>query len=247
MGTNKETTDKIALSPEIVGLLDALREKIIALAKMSSSGSTLANEALARIGERTNDLARLAIQERDDNLPAVGKIQKLLQEIALKQPNTQGEIIQLTDEQVIAIGKYVDSVDQEPSDSRTTDNTHEKRELRLDLGNKRIITIIAHLSDPKVLTWELNRQKTEEEKRELAKWLDRLFENRSTEIVLDKNDSETFLRVFEIREPSHKGNKYDITTPRAFAIIVLADGRKISVMFSTKRDNNKYIANWQRE
>lgn len=173
-------------------------------------------------------------------------MRRLLQEIVSAQPNNQGETIQLTDEQAIAIGKYVNSVSQEPSGNRITNNTHEKQELGLDLGDKRTITIIVHLDSSTVLAWELNGQKTEEEKRELGKWLDRLFEQRSPGTVLDKNDSEVFLRIFKVKEPSHNDdNKRDITTPRTFTNVTLADGRKISIMFSAKRDNNKYLVNWQ--
>lgn len=242
-----ETNDRVALSSEIEAILAELKDRIRKLEHASSFGSVVANETLAQIGEKTDELTKLALRGRMDGLQAIEKMRKLLQQIIATSPDRdQNDLIQLTDDQGLAIKKYVEGIGEEPSGSRIVDDTPEKQELRMDLPGTGIISLMVFLSGPTVLAWKLDRQKTKEESQNLAKWLDRLLDQRSQEIILNVNESVIFLRTFKI-EQSHDcaNNQRNITTPRTFANVTLSDGRKVCITFSSVRTCDKYIATWK--
>jgi len=235
------------LSPEIEALLEQLREKITKLDVASSGGSAIANRVLLEIGERTGNLATLALQGRDNGLPAVEKMRKILQEIVSVPIGNQDEAIGLKDEHAIVIKKYIDGIGQESSGSEIANNAGgEQRKLRLDLGGKGIVIITVYISGPTILAWKLDRQKTEKESQDLKGWLDRIFEERSREITLNASETANFLRTFRIKDASRNNDERDIATPRAFATVVLADKKRVSVTFSANRASDEYLAEWKK-
>lgn len=242
MQDKKETIDRIELPLDVERIIEKLRERVKALIETGSGGSILAGENLKTIGEEIGALANFAIEGKIRISPAIEAMRELLQEIISAQTSDQGNIIKLTDEQASMIGRYVDSIGPEPSGSKIVNNTQEKREIRVDLREKGIVTIIVHLNGPTVLAWKLNREKTEEEKRRLAGWLDRFLDQRPGPITLGGNETADFLRTFKLERPGDSDYKHVIATPRTFMNIILSDGRKISISFSANRDYNEYVA-----
>lgn len=234
----------VQLSSEIETLLEDLRGRITRLEIASSSGSVIANEALAEIGKKTGNLAALALQGRTNGLLAVEKMRQLLQEIVSVSTENQDEVIQLGNQQAIAIKRYIDGIGQKSSDNRITKDTSEQRKLRLDLGEKGIVIITVYISGPTILAWKLDRQKTKTESQNLKGWLDRILEKRSGEITLNTGETADFLRTFQVKDPDRRDDRHYIAVPRTFATIVLADGRKVSITFSVNRANDEYLAEW---
>lgn len=247
MANGKETITQIELPPEIEEILEDLRVRIEKMGAVSSGGSALANETLSVIGEKARTLANIAIQQRIDTLPAVETMRRVLQEIISASTDDQDGVIQLTSEQAIVVGKYADSIGPEPSGSRIVNTTQKRQEIKLDLKERGIVTIIIHLSGPTVLAWKLNRQKTEEEKeRHVAAWLDRIYEERSSAngTTLTQSESEDFLRTFDVEEPQIGKNR-EIASPRTFATIHLNDRRTVSMTLSGDRNRGEFIAEWK--
>lgn len=234
----------VQLSPEVETLLEDLRGKITKLEIASSSGSVIANEALAEIGKKTGNLAALALQGRANGLSAVEKMRQLLQEIVFAPTKDQDEAIQLGDQQAIAIKRYIDGIGQKSSDSRITNDTSEQRKLRLDLGGKGIVIITVYISGPTILAWKLDRQKTKKESQSLKEWLDRILEKRSSETTLNIGETADFLRTFQVKNPDCSDDRRNVTVPRTFVTVALADGRKVSITLSANRVNDEYLAEW---
>jgi hypothetical protein len=244
-----ETNNRVALSPEIEAIFKGLTERIETLDAESSKGSVVANESLAVIGEQTKALSQLALKGRTDGLQAVDKMRRTLQDIISTMKTGQNnEPITLTDEQGLTIKRYIEGIGEEPSGSRITDDTSEKKELRIDLPGKGVISLTVFLSGPTVLAWKLDRRKTEKELERLNHWLDRLLDQRSQEIRLNLTESAEFLKTFKIEDEDGRRTTNDtrnIPAPRTFANVVLSDGRKVSVTFSSIRSCDKYIAAWK--
>lgn len=236
----QESIDLINLSPEIVIVLATLERKIKALGQQQ--GSIISAETLKVISRETRILASIAGNTQRESHEKTKKIRQIFQKI-IESGNlgTNNAPVNIQENDATIICDYVKSLGSTPLNCSTVKNTFLKKEIVLNLKNQGIITIIIYTNENNtVVAWRLDRKQTE-----LNKWLDRLFEHRAKGVILDKYDSDEFLKTIDVKQGTQDSNRDEMPSRRTFVDVTLFDGKIISVALATGRVNNNYIATWK--
>jgi len=229
-----KTNEQVILpSEEIESILVNLSRKIDLAITQCEGGSIVSLEVLKNIVERLSLISERIRSQLPIGEMMVENMKRIINQIYQGYKN-------LSTNQEKDIEEYITKIGPTPINFGRIDSSMPKREIELEINGKTVIVTVYINEKGEVQAWRINRQETK-----LHKWLDRLFENRSSGISLSEEDSKDLLNTITVTENS-PDQKYDLPQRRTFVEITLSDGRIIQLTMASERQNNSYIAIWKR-